>query len=264
MSSSTGMAGLAVTALVSALVAFGVAALVGTGPAAAPTAPGGASGRSTEEDLRLEVSGLRREVAELRRSRAPGALPPPPASGTTAPAGTAGPGTGTSTPGSSAEGPLPTTRADLVALIDQRIGEKAPGGIASATPGRKRVSIEEAGAELGLSSVDIDTTKRIWRESEGEAIGILMGTTDMDVVKQELREIRDDPDRKAAFINKAVGNAVGNFGRLMTIQDRRDRELRKYLPAETVKKLRTYDIKPGIDDSDLEGVLKEAFGGEGR
>jgi hypothetical protein len=60
-------------------------------------------------------------------------------------------------------------------------------------------------------------------------------------------------------VNKAVANAIRNLGSLMTIEDRRDRELRKFLPEETVRKLRGYDVQSTVGDPELEGILRDVF-----
>jgi hypothetical protein len=233
------MAGLAVTAVVSALVAFGVAALLGQGsPPPAPPAPP-VPRQESIEPLRAEVARLRAEVAALRAGRPeppPGTAAPPPAAG---------------------EAPAPATEAELVALIDRRIAARPP---AEAAPGPARKTLDEAGAELGLSSVDIDSVKRIWRESEMEALTAIMGTADMEAIKEEVKAAEDDPDRKAALVNKVVGNMVRNLGRIATIEDRRNRELKKFLSEDQVKKLKGMDIKPTMEDADLEGILKGTFG----
>ena len=263
MAGSNGMAGLAVTALVSALVAFGVASLlpVGPGPPAAPAAGDSADG------LRRDVDRLRRELEEVRAARggpgtAPGAVPPG-APGTPVAAAPPSPGAPGAGPGPAEDGPLPASRGELVALIDERIAGKAAeaiAGVAGSARARRKVTIEEASGELGLSSVDADAVKRIWRESEEELVATVMGTADLDLVKEELRAARDDPDRKAALINRAVGNVIRNLGRVATLEDRRRRDLKRFLTDEQIRKLKEYDIKSTLDDPELEEVLKDAFG----
>ena len=101
------------------------------------------------------------------------------------------------------------------------------GPAGPAVPARKRLSIEEAGEEMGLTSVEIDAARRVYRDSEMEMLTCVMGTADLDAIKEEAREAAEDPDKKAALINKAVGNMVRNLGRLATVEDRRNRELKR-------------------------------------
>ncbi len=251
MASNSGMAGLAVTAVVSALVAVGVAVLLGP---VAPTSSSSSSAASpdTTDGLRREVERLRREVQELRAGRPP----------------VAAPGTGPTPSGDApapAEGPVPATRAALQAFVDERLAERLAAGIVPGTDSRVftapvRRTLDEAGAELGLSSVDIDTVKRIWRESELEALSLVMGTPDIEAVKEEVRAAEEDPDKKAALINKVVGNMVRNLGKMATIEDRRNRELRKFLSEEQLKKLKGMNVRPTLEDEGLESILKGTFG----
>jgi hypothetical protein len=256
MAGGSGLAGLAVTGLIAALVAFGVSTLFSPSPKPVPEP---ARAGSEVEDLRREVERLRREVAEAkdgRAARAAVAAPAPATGASAAPAATAAPDAAAS-PGADLDGPLPADRKELVALIDRRVAEKAALMATAAAAPRKRVSIEEAGAEMGLSSVDVDSIKRIWRDSEQEVIVLVMGTPDMDAVKEELRSAKDDPDRKSALINRAAGNAIRNLGRLATMEDRRNRDLKRFLTPEQIKKLKSYDIKSAMDDPELEEILRE-------
>lgn len=260
MSGGTGLAGLAVTALVAAVVAVAAAMLVP--PASAPPPEDRAAPPVSGEDLRSEVARLRGEVAELRRART--SAPASPAAG--APGGDRTPSAGSAgTEGSAspvAAAPLPATREELTALIDARIAERGgaagPGG-APAEPEKKSVSIDEAGAAIGLSAFEIDAVRRVYRDAENEMLAAVMGTTDMDVIRQEVAAAKDDPDKKAALVNKAVGNVFRNLGHVMTIEDRRDRELKKVLPEEKVKQLKGYELKPTFEDAELEGLMKDVF-----
>jgi len=260
MASGTGMAGLAVTAVVSALVAFGVSLVFGPAlappPGAAPGSPGaagtaGAPGSpESTESLRREVERLRREVQELR-GRATGTASP------AAPAASASPD-----PDDPAHRAIPATREELRAFVDARITERfasVPGGPGSGQA-RTRKTLDEAGAELGLSSVDLDSVKRVWKDSETEGVTLLMGTTDMDAIREEVRLAKDDPDRKAALINRVVGNMVRNLGRVATIKDRRDRELRKFLSEDQVGKLKAMDIRSTSEDEGMDEIFKGTFG----
>jgi len=155
--------------------------------------------------------------------------------------------------------PIPGTRGELAKLIDERIDARAAAGT---TPYQapKRMTIEEAGAELGLSSVDTDSVKRVWKESEAEAFTMLLGTGDMELVKEEVKAAEEDPDKKAALINKVVGNMFRNLGKIATIEDRRNKELKKFLSEEQVKKLKGMHIAPVTEGADLEGIMKGTFG----
>jgi len=254
VSSNTGMAGLAVTAVVSALVAFGVAALLGPSAAPPPSSTSAASPDSTES-LRREVERLRHEVQELRAGRPAGAA----ATEVPAPGGIPAAISG------AADGPAPATRAELRTFVDERLAERLAAGLVPGAavqtytpPARK--TLDEAGAELGLSSVDIDSVKRVWRESEMEALASIMGTPDIETIKEEVKAAEEDPDKKAALINKVVGNMVRNLGKIATIEDRRNRELKKFLSDDQVKKLKGMNVKPTLDDTDLENILKGTFG----
>lgn len=262
MKSPSGLAGLFVSALVAALVAFAVTALLG-GPApraAPPAAPAPESAPPAVKDLQRDVARLRAEVEELRGARRTAPPPRDPAAGEPGAASMDGDGAGPVEEGP-AEGALPATRGELEALIDRRLAERAgPAGSEPPPPPRRRLSIEEAGAEMGLSTVEIDAARRAYREAELEMITAVMGTADIEAVKEELRAARDDPDRKAALVQKAVGNVIRNLGKLATLEDRRDRELRNFLPPEKVKKLKGYDLKPVLADRELEDIMKEAFG----
>jgi hypothetical protein len=254
------MAGLVVTALVSALVAFGVASLIPPGPAPAP--PPAASSTGVPAELRKEVDRLRREVEELRAAK-----PVPIRAGPKAAAGNAGaPPAGTmdaeAGAGTDPGGRLPSTRDKLVALIDERLDARAPAATPAGPPYKpaKRMTIEEAGAELGLSSVDIDSVRRVWQESEMEALTMMMGTGDVDAIKEEVKAAEEDPDRKAALINKVVGNMFRNLGKFATIEGRRNRELKKFLTEDQVKKLKGMNIAPVTEGGGLEGIMKGTFG----
>ena len=262
MKGSTGLAGLAVTALVAALVSFSVAALLGPSPAAPALRPGPGPSSSLER----EVASLRAEVAELRSARGGPARGPRPAAEEVewrpgpgdavegaALAGGAGSGDG--------EGTLPATREDLLSLIDQRIDAKGAGGPEWKPPAPKpRVTVEEAGAEMGLTAFEVDAVRRAYEAAETEMITCVMGTADLDAIKEEVRAAKEDPDRKAALVNKAVGNVIRNLGKVMTIEDRRDRDLKKVLTGEQVSKLKGYNLKPTLADAELEDILKDAFG----
>ncbi len=119
--------------------------------------------------------------------------------------------------------------------------------------------MEEACEEMGLSSVETDSVRRALRDMETELITSVMGTADLDLIKEEVRGVKDDPDRKAALVQKAVGNMIRNAGRLITLEDRRNRELKKFLTPEQVAKLKTYDLKSTVADPELEDILKDIF-----
>lgn len=260
MASGTGMAGLVVTALVSALVAFGVASLLPAASAPAPVPTQEPPPGEGTADLRREVERLRREVEELRAAKpAPirfvrGQAPGDP--GGTDP-GKEKDGEHEASPDPGA--PLPSTRADLAKLIDERIDARAAAGVGTGQA-PKRKTIDEAGAELGLSSVDIDSVKRVWQQSEMEALAMVMGTADMDAIKEEIKAAEDDPDKKAVLINKVVGNMFRNLGKMATIEGRRTRELKKFLSEDQVRKLKAMNIAPVTDGASLEGLMKGTFG----
>jgi hypothetical protein len=245
------MAGLAVTAVVSALVAFGVATLLGaSAPAGSPASP---AGPDSAEGLRREIDRLRREVQELRAARGPAAVPAPAGA---APAGTA--------PATAAQA-VPATREELRTFVDERLAERIAGGLVPQAPGAAapvavRKTLDEAGAELGLSSVDIDSVKRIYRDSEMEALTLVMGTPDIDAIREEVKAAEEDPDKKAALINKVIGNVFRNLGKVATIEDRRNRELKKFLSDEQMKKLKGMNVKPALEDEGLENIMKGTFG----
>ena len=249
-SGRTGWAGLVVTALVAALVSFGVTALLGGNPSP-PPAPGTSPEAKSLEALRDEVTGLRAELRRVRESSAPPATAqrnpvPSPAEGQ-------GPG-----PAPAPEGALPSTRADLVTLIDARIAEKGPAAGVPSLPPRKRVSLEEAGEEMGLSTVEIDAVRRAYREAETEMITCLMGTADLEAIKEEAEAAREDPEKKEALVKKIVGNGIRNVGKILTVEDRRDRELKRFLTPDQMRKLKGYDLKPVIADADLQGLFNDA------
>jgi hypothetical protein len=87
----------------------------------------------------------------------------------------------------------------------------------------------------------------------------VMGTADLEAIREEVRAAKDDPEKKAALVNKAIGNVFRNLGHVVTIEDRRDREMRKVLPEDKVKRLKEFDLKATFDDGDLEDVLGEVF-----
>lgn len=260
MAGGSGLAGLAVTGLVAALVAFGVSAILAPGakpPSGAPEASKG------DAELRAEVDRLRREVAELRASgaanapgRASAASPTAPGAPTPEPA----PADPKAPPAPDAEGPLPADRRELVALIDRRIAEGWKSGAgATAVQPRRQVTIEEAGGEMGLSAVDIDSIRRVWRDFELERVAAVMGTTDLEVIKDELKGAKDDPSKKEALVNKGIANVLRNVGRLATLEDRRKRDLKRWLTDEQIQKLKSYDIKSVLNDPELEEILKDVF-----
>jgi hypothetical protein len=248
MSTPTGAAGLLVTALVSAVVAAGVSTLLSTSasaPAPSPAAGAGGTENPAAGTLEREVERLRTEVREIRaESRA-----------------TSSPSGGPATPSSS----TPPTRDEIRALVDERVAERlkdAPAVAAAASEPAKQRTLDEAGAELGLSSVDIDSVKRAWRASELEAVMLIMGTSDLDAIKEEVKAAEADPDRKKDLIKKVVGNGLRNFAEILTVEDRRNRELRKYLNEDQMKKLKGMDIRSTLADEGLEDVVERAFGGK--
>lgn len=261
MKGTTGLAGLLVTSLVAALVAFAVAALLG--PPAPPSRPPAGPGDAALLRLEGEIAALRARLDEAEGAPPPGggSGPRPPAPGGGAPsAGAAGDPLAAGPADPSA--PLPATRGDLVALIDARIAER--GGAApewKPPPPKPRLTVEEAGAEMGLTPFEVDAVRSAYQAAEAELIASVMGTADLDAIKEEVAAAKEDPDRKAALVQKAVGNVIRNLGKMMTIEDRRDRDLRRVLSEEQVKKLKGYDLKPTLADAELEGILKDAFGG---
>jgi len=258
MNGGTGLAGLAVTALVAAGVAIAATFLLAS-PAAPPAAAPGSSAASSG-DLRAEVARLRAEVAELRGAKRPSpSASSPAAAPSEVPAGTAASKEGAADAPSA---PLPATRGELDAIIDERIAKTLKGeGPALLAGGaeKKKVTIDEAGAALGLSAFEIDAVRRVYRDAENEMLSAIMGTTDLEAIRLEVAAAKDDPDKKAALVNKAVGNVFRNLGHVMTIEDRRDRELRKVLPEDKVKQLKDYELKPTFEDAELEGLLKDVF-----
>jgi hypothetical protein len=158
--------------------------------------------------------------------------------------------------------PLPSTKAELLALMDQRMDQRLSGVGTTPplpVPPKRKLTVDEASDELGLSATQREHFRLVLRETEEEFIEALMGTRDPARIQAQARALRDDPEEKERFIQNVVGNAIRNVGKLVTLEDRRDRRLREVLDKEQVEKVRKMEFRPQIIDEETEKLLEDAF-----
>ncbi len=258
MASSVGAAGLLVAGIVAAAVSVGITVIAREGRSPSESRPAMPATGSPDADLRDRVAALDREVAELRTAlrglrtaRGPEAGKEDGADGGPSASGPAAAGT-------PAEA-LPATAEELAAFVDRRIQARAAATPAEPAGPPPRRSVEEVGRELGFTGAQVEGVRQVQRESEEELLEVVFGTTDVESIREQVRGLRDDPDRKAAFLQTLVGNAIGNAGRLLTLESRRDARLRRFLDADQVRRLKGHTLKSALLDDELQGLLDEVF-----
>lgn len=133
-------------------------------------------------------------------------------------------------------------------------GGKLGPSIEIKQPKKKKVTLAEASAELGLSREEEDAVRRIAGETTDEFFKLI---TDKDQtvedVRREFEEAKNDPQKKLGLTTKYMGKALGNLGGLITLGMNHDRKMKEAVGPEKARKLeRDYqvtDLDPfGLED----------------
>ena len=250
-------------AVIAALVTSIVTVMVMSSIQSEQRASDAAARKTVDDTAQVERERLDRRVAELeRRAAAPRAGRRESAE---APAETGEPAAAPSVPGA---GGAPAIAPDGTPYVSQaqmeafakahgvRVGE-IEQVIAEAKAVESK-TLEEIAREQGLSAGEEANVRNIVREAEEELVRCLFGTKTIDEVKADVLAAKDDPDKQEELMTTAIQNAIGNVGKLMTLEKRTKKRVDEVLGAERSKKFLDAPRRPLIAP-ELEEIF-EALG----
>jgi hypothetical protein len=128
---------------------------------------------------------------------------------------------------------------------------------ATFTPAQPK-SLEEVALEMGLSAGEEARLQIILRETEDEALDIFFPGQKIEAVKQQLAGAKEDPDQLSQMAQQLAMRGVSNFGRLATLEKRRNMKIKQALGDEKAKEFRGKRVKPFYGD-DIEDLLGDIF-----
>jgi hypothetical protein len=227
-------------AVIAALVTSIVTVMVMSSIQSEQRAADAAARKTVDDTAQVERERLDRRMADIeRRVAAPragrresGETPADAGASETAPAASAG-----GAPAIAPDGTPYVSQAQMEAFAKAhgvRVGE-APQVFEDVKPVEKK-TLEEIAREQGLSAGEEANLRNILRESEEELVRCIFGTKSMDEIKTEVLAAKDDPDKQEQLMTTAVQNAIGNVGKLMTLEKRTKKRVDEVLGPERGKK----------------------------
>lgn len=249
-------------AVIAALLTSIVTVMVMSSIQSEQRAADAAARKTVDDTAQVERERLDRRIAELeRRAAAPRAgrresADPPPDANASPPVPADGPGPSGS-PAIAPDGTPYVSQAQMEAFAKAhgvRVGDVVHE-IEQAKAVEKK-TLEEIAREQGLSAGEEANVRNILRESEEELVRCLFGTKTIDEVKADVLAAKDDPDKQAELAQTAIQNALGNVGKLMTLEKRTKKRVEEVLGPERGKKFLDAPRKPVIAP-ELEEVLED-------
>lgn len=131
----------------------------------------------------------------------------------------------------------------------------------AARVGRKKASIREAAAELGLSSTEENEVRRAYEDSIEKAIDLLAGEDgDREEVRRDFERLQSDPAARMAMFGKYMPKVMPKIGEFVALEmDRRSR-IEKAIGADKARRLQNdFDLE---EAGPLSGNLRFETRGE--
>lgn len=150
----------------------------------------------------------------------------------------------------------PTIRESVKTSMDEAIEARGSEVFAEATPAKKKVTLAEAAAELGLSAQEEEAVRRIANETAEEFLKVMAGKDgNVDEIRREFEEAKDDPAKRVAVTTKYMGKVMSNIGGLMGVAMTHQTKMREALGAEKADKLDNGYELTDVDPLGLEAAF---------
>ncbi|MDF1700094.1 MAG: hypothetical protein P1V36_02910 [Planctomycetota bacterium] len=148
----------------------------------------------------------------------------------------------------------PSIQESVKASVTEAMDEGGSMAFAEAEPAKKKATLAEAAAEIGLTADEEESVRRIARETSEEFLKILAGKDgSVDDIRREFEDAKDDPKKRGAVTAKYMGKVMTNLGGLIGVGLSHQTKMREALGAEKASKL-----EDGYDISDLDPLGLEA------
>ncbi len=150
----------------------------------------------------------------------------------------------------------PTIRESVKTSLDEALESRSGEVFAEAEPAKKKVTLAEAAAELGLTAEEEEAVRRIANETAEEFLKVIAGKDgNVDEIRREFEDAKDDPKKRVAVTTKYMGKVMANIGGLMGVAMSHETKMREALGAEKARKL-----DDGYDLTDVDPLgLETAF-----
>jgi hypothetical protein len=152
--------------------------------------------------------------------------------------GAAAPGTATAP-----DGTPWVSRADLDRAL---AGARPAAGVTVGEPPKpvEQKPLEDIARDMGLSAAEEANVRNILRESEEEMVRSLFGDRPYAEIAAEVRSAKDDPEKMEQLVTDTVTRAIGNIGKLATLEARTKKKVEGVLGKDRATDLLRRPRKP--------------------
>lgn len=150
----------------------------------------------------------------------------------------------------------PALQESVETSVSEAMASQSEMVFSEAMPPKKEVTLAEAAAELGLTADEEEAVRRIAKETSEEFLKVIAGKDgDVDEIRRELEEAKNDPKKRIELTTKYMGKVMTNIGGLMGVAMTHEQKMREAVGAEKASKLEdNYEIKD-LDPLGLESVF---------
>ena len=121
---------------------------------------------------------------------------------------------------------------------------------------KREVTLAEAAAELKFTRDEEEAVRRIAGETTEEFFKLLAGKDgDVDDVKREFEDAKNDPKLKTALAGKYMTKALSNIGGLITLGLEHDRKMKEAIGPKRASKLESEFQVTDLDPYGLEDMF---------
>jgi hypothetical protein len=147
------------------------------------------------------------------------------------------------------------SKAQFDAALKEALAEH---GLVASRPFEPAKELAEVAADMGLSSGEEAQIRTIMRESEDEFLDIFFPGQKLEDIRRTAAELKADPDKQADLVQALIMRAVPNAGKLMTMENRRNRKVKGVLGEERGATFIGKRVKPIYGD-EVQDLLKDVF-----
>lgn len=150
----------------------------------------------------------------------------------------------------------PTIQESVKTSMNEAMASGSEFAFSEAMPAKKEVTLAEAAAELELTAEEEEAVRRIAKETSEEFLKVIAGKDgNVDDIRRDLEEAKDDPKKRIELTTKYMGKVMTNIGGLLAVGMTHEQKMRDAIGAEKARKLDENYKVSDLDPLGLETVF---------